>query len=255
MIQDFLERLDFSPKEILVYLTLVQKGRLTANQLATATKLNRTTTYGVLSGLVAKGLVIEDLGSPTSVYLPASTVSLIEYFEKKERDVRKQKELATRAVSEINRLASKHPFLLAKISFVDESNMESHLIKHTPLWCSNLLAYDSVWRGFQDSRLLQNFPEYFDWLYSKGLSGPIVQELITEDNPAELEFEQHNHIDKRKIKIWQHGYDFTYSTWVMGDYVIMIQGKDHPFYLIEIKDPALAKNLRDLFSGIWKFLQ
>lgn len=255
MIPDLLERLGFSRKEILVYLTLVQKGKLTANALALSTKLNRTTAYGILSVLKKKGLIIEDLGAPAALYLPAPTANLVEQFEKQESQLRKQKELATRAAGEIDRLAGKHPFQFAKISFVQESEIESHLIRHTPIWCKSLLAYDGVWRGFQDSRLLKHFPEYFEILYSKELPHNATQELVSEDMPAELDYEKHHHFPRRGIKIWQHGYNFTYSTWIIGDFVIMIQAKDHPFYLIEMKDVALAKNLRDLFSGIWKFLK
>lgn len=254
MIKDLLEKLGFSEKEILVYLTLVQRGRLTANQLAQSVKLNRTTTYGILSSLIKKRLVVEDLASPTSVYLPALASSLIEFFERKECEMRKQKELATRAASEISRMASNQPFQLAKITFVDEGDIQDHLINRTEVWCQSLLSYDCVWRGFQDSRLLQNFPEYFQKLYKEILPSQISQELISEDMPAEMEFEKLHSIQNRKIKIWEHGYDFTYSTWVIGSYVIMLQVKDKPFYLIEMKDPALAKNLRELFKGMWKFI-
>ncbi len=253
MLQDLLERLGFSKKEILVYLTLVQRGRLTASELAATTQLNRTTVYGILSSLINKNVVIEDLAAATSAYLPAPVSSLVELFEKEEAQVRKQKELATRAATEISRLASNQSFQFAKITFIDEPDIESHLSNRTTRWCESMMAGDEVWRGFQDSRMLQQFPGYFKKLYDQLLPKHVTQELISEDMPAELEFEKNNY-SQRQIKIWQHGYDFTYSTWVIGNYVIMAQVKDRPFYLIEMKDPALAKNLRDLFGGIWKML-
>lgn len=254
MIQDILEKLGFSSKEILVYMTLVQRGRMTASQLSSATRLNRTTIYGILTSLINDNLVVEELASATSVYLPASIKSLIALFENKEKEAHHQKELATRAASEISRLAIKQPFQFAKISFIDEQDIEDHLINSTERWCLSLPVKDPVWRGFQDSRLIQHFPRYFSRLFTKLLPNKVLQEIISEDMPAELEFETHNY-PQRHVKIWQHGYDFTYSTWVIGDYVIMIQAKDHPFYLIEMKDPALARNLRDVFAGIWKLLK
>lgn len=253
MITDLLKKIGFSDKESLVYLTLVQRGRMTASQISISTKLNRTTTYSILGGLIEKNLVIEDLGAATSIYLPAPTSSLLDFFENKERDLRKKKELATRAAGEIERLASNQPFQLAKITFVDEVDIESHLIKRTPKWISSATLHDSTWRGFQDSKLLELFPEYFSLLYKKLMPTNAKQELITEDTTIEQSFEKLKY-PNRNIKIWQQGYDFTYSTWVLGEYIIMIQTKDQPFYLIEMKDAILAKNLRDIFLGLWNFI-
>ncbi len=253
MITDLLKKIGFSDKESLVYLTLVQRGRMTASQISISTKLNRTTTYSILGGLIEKNLVIEDLGAATSIYLPAPSSSLLDYFERKERELGKKKELAIRAVSEIERLSSNQPFQLAKITFVDEADIESHLCNRTAKWTASASAHDNKWRGFQDSKLLELFPDYFSLLYKKLLPPTVSQELITEDMPVEKALEKLRY-PNRNIKIWQHGYDFTYSTWILGEYIIMIQTKDQPYYLIEMKDAILAKNLRDIFSGLWNFI-
>lgn len=253
MINNLLEKLGFSDKEILIYLTLIQRGRLTATEVATITKLKRTTTYSILSSLREKQVIVEDLGAATAVYLPAPTSKLIEFFEKQEHEIRKQKELATRVATEVSRMASNQPFQLAKITFVEDQDIESHLLSRTERWCSSLPNKDAVWRGFQDSRLLQLYPDYFEALYSKLLPSFITQELITEDMPAEMDFERKIE-PRRKVKIWQHGYDFTYSTWVLGNYVVLLQVSSKPHYLIELKDPMMAKNMNDLFTGIWKML-
>ena len=58
----------------------------------------------------------------------------------------------------------------------------------------------------------------------------------------------------RNIRFWSGASTFTATTWVMGNYIAMINTKHHPFSLIEIHDAMMAENLRQLFSGIWKSL-
>ena len=56
----------------------------------------------------------------------------------------------------------------------------------------------------------------------------------------------------REIKYWDRWPDFTASTLICGDYVIMGKIDEEPNYLVEIHDKTLAHNMRELFKGIWE---
>jgi hypothetical protein len=57
------------------------------------------------------------------------------------------------------------------------------------------------------------------------------------------------------MKFWDKAKNFTTTTWVMGDYVALINTRMHPFSLIEIHDQAFAENFRQIFKGIWKMTE
>jgi len=57
---------------------------------------------------------------------------------------------------------------------------------------------------------------------------------------------------RRKMKFWSDAKQFTASTWVCGDYVIMIVTNQQPHYLVEIYDATFAHNMREVFKGLWK---
>ena len=56
-------------------------------------------------------------------------------------------------------------------------------------------------------------------------------------------------------KFWKKTSDFKATTWVNGDFVIMIITSTRPFYAIEIHDKILANEQRQLFKGIWETLE
>ena len=62
MINELLTQLGFGEKEIKVYLTLLQHGKLSPASLAKIVGLNRSTVYSVAKELKEKGVIAEDLG-------------------------------------------------------------------------------------------------------------------------------------------------------------------------------------------------
>ena len=56
---------------------------------------------------------------------------------------------------------------------------------------------------------------------------------------------------EKQIKFWKNSNNFTATTWVAGDYLIMTVTNQHPHYLVQIHDATLAHNMREMFKGIW----
>ena len=57
--------------------------------------------------------------------------------------------------------------------------------------------------------------------------------------------------DRRQIKYWAKTNDFTATHAVLGNYVLFIVTKQHPYYMVETHDAVMAQNLRELFKGFW----
>lgn len=58
-IVEYLEALGFSSTEAKLYITLLESGPLTNQELAKAAKINRTATYTYISSLLEKGVLLE----------------------------------------------------------------------------------------------------------------------------------------------------------------------------------------------------
>jgi len=54
------------------------------------------------------------------------------------------------------------------------------------------------------------------------------------------------------MKFWNEPSKFTATTWIAGDYLVMIITNQRPHYLVEIYDATLAHNMREVFKGLWK---
>jgi hypothetical protein len=59
-------------------------------------------------------------------------------------------------------------------------------------------------------------------------------------------------IPLREVRYLPGHYQFESSTWVMGDYVVVIMTRTEPFYALQIREPALANNLRTVFRILYE---
>ena len=106
-----------------------------------------------------------------------------------------------------------------------------------------------MWWGFQDHNFVMHYEKWIDWYWQ---TAPAKISLQLLSNQSEIEKTmQGKKYARRKIKFWSDAKNFTATTWICGDYVIMIITNQRPHYLVEIHDAVLAHNLREVFEGIW----
>ncbi len=86
MFEQYLQEIGLSEKEARIYLALVQVDRNTVQELATRTKINRTTVYPVLESLQKKGLVSE-IQEGKKVEFMAEPPERLETFAERQRVV------------------------------------------------------------------------------------------------------------------------------------------------------------------------
>lgn len=87
MLNHILQKIGFSQKEALIYLALLERGRMTASEIATYAKLNRATVYVVLDKLLERELIRETASSYKKYFSAVSPDELLSYFEEKKRDL------------------------------------------------------------------------------------------------------------------------------------------------------------------------
>lgn len=85
-------------------------------------------------------------------------------------------------------------------------------------------------------------------------SGPSDLKVCFFSNPAESEKKMQKKYPERIVKTLPGNEGFDSSLWICGDYIIMARTRERPHYLVEIRDPVLARNQRQLFKNLWEVI-
>ena len=249
MIQDLLKKLKFSDKEITIYLAILKNNKITPSDLAKYTGIKRTTVYSVVDELSKKGIITQDISSPIK-YIMAQPPEDLENIVKKEQiEINKKKQTISSVIKELKNFTSDTRYTVPKIRFISEDELESFLHKQSPVWNDSIHKTNSKWIGFQDHTFVEHYEKWIDWFW-EGHSQNVKLELLSNQSPIEVKMEKKEY-DNRKIKYFKKDIPFTATTWICGDYVIMVVTNQHPHYAIEIHNATLAKNQREVFNALW----
>jgi len=250
MINQLLKQLKFSDKETEVYLAVLAQGKVTPADVAKITNINRTTVYSIAQGLIKKGVIAQDLGGRTRYLVALPPKDLDKIVKKQEKQLKQKKAIINKAIKELAKLSQNTQYSIPKIVFITENDLENYLYKQSPIWNESILKSDktATWWGFQDHSFVVHYEKWIDWYWQRAPAKLCVR-LLSNKSEIEETMQKKKYL-RREIKFWSKT-NFTASTWVCGDYVIMVITKQRPHYLVEIHDVVLAHNMRELFCGIW----
>jgi sugar-specific transcriptional regulator TrmB len=249
MINELLKNLGFGDKEITVYLTLLQHGKLTPASLAKIVGINRSTVYSTAKELVQKGVIAEDLGTKTLFLIAKPPEDLEILAQKEEKQLKEKRAIIKNAVEELSSITKATKYTIPKIVFVAQDDICNHLYKQTAKWDQSILKYDGTWWGFQDNSFVLNYEDWIDWYWQTGGSPKTELRLLSNESAEQIKKKK---FTRRQIKFWKESHNFSATTWILGDFVIMIATNQRPYYLVEIYDSVLAHNMREVFKGIWR---
>ncbi|MFA5871918.1 MAG: helix-turn-helix domain-containing protein [Parcubacteria group bacterium] len=252
MIAETLQKLGFNEKEAEIYLEILKLGRATPARIAQNTGINRTTVYSCYKNLVKKRVIVEDLGHKYTYLVALPPENLDVLLEKQKKRLETDEKLVGQAVKELAELPANTQYSIPKIRFVEELDLEDFLYKRSDEWNKNLKQHDSTWWGFQDHTLIDHYKQWVldYWKKFKSSEG-ILEKVVSNQTETEKEMLE-KAIAGRDVRFWSKNAEFTSSFWVGGDYIIMVYTANRPFYLIEIHNPVMAYNLREVFKGLWE---
>lgn len=251
MIRELLGKIGFKYKEILVYTAIVSAGRASASVITKATGLNRATVYSVAKILCKRGVVYEDASRRPREFYPSPLEDLKRLTSPLKREVEKKDQLISEAISELNNISTSTRYSVPKIRLVEHEQLRDFLFKQTAHWYKSLTDSKESWWGFQDHRLVEEYQDWIDYSWKKYPK----QEVKLLSNDSRIEAQAKSRYPKtRQIRFWRESQNFTATTWIVGDYIILIHNRGQFDYLLEINDPVLAHNLREVFRGIWNGL-
>jgi len=249
---DLLQQLDLKPKEIKVYMAVLEREKATPAEIARVTKINRPTVYSIAKKLVSRGLLVEDLGSKTLYLSAAPPEELTKLIKKEEEEFQAKTKLIEELSHQIATAKAGTAYPVPKIRFVEEQGVEKHLYARAEAWTESVLHNDGYWWGFQDYSFLENYQSWIDW-YWKTMPKETRLRLLSNQSP--LETKVGPKYERREIKAWNKSENFTATTWIAGDYIIIIVTNQKPFYLVEIHDKTMAHNFREVFKNLWEVVK
>jgi len=255
MIDESLKKLGFTDKEIQVYLTILENGKIAPAIISSITKIKRPTVYAVGKELLKKGVITEDVEGPGSYFVALPPDCLTEAIMKEEQSISEKKKAIKELLPELANIPRSKSYSVPKMRFIDEYNALDFFRKQTPVWEQSMIqTKNPTWWGFQDHTFVEDkgYREWIEWYWTRAPK-EIDLKLISNDSEVEKEM-QEKKFEHRMIKFWKKDFNFTATNWILGDYVILVMTKQRPHYIVEIHDAVYAENMRQVFRNLWNVI-
>jgi len=251
MLETNLKNLGLTEKEIAVYLEVLKHGRIGPTQVSKITKINRTTVYSVAKELMKKGFIVEDLAGQASSLVAIAPQDLKFLIQKEEKQLEQKKAAIGQMIQELQGLTKNAKYAIPKITFIQEQDLEDYLYKRSDEWHASIMKYDGTLWGFQDHTFAEHYEKWINWEWRMGGPSNLRLKLFSNKSEVEEKNKAKEFSNRRQIKYWKKPEEFTGTVWVHGDYLILVQTRARPHYLVEIYDSLLAGNMRKFFAGMW----
>ncbi len=249
MIKDILKKLGLDDKEIAVYQVVLKYKKTTPAFVGLHTKISRPTVYSICERLTARGLLVKDLGNRNLAFTPAPSEELTQLLRKDKEELISKEKLISELTNELSMLKSGTNYPVPKIRFIEQESIEQYLYTQTEVWNESIFKSDGYWWGFQDHTLVEHYNGWINWFWQNNPQNAKVR-LLSNSSKIEKKMEDKQYT-LREIKYWNKSKLFSATTWINGDYIVMIVTDKEPHYLVEIHDKRMAENFREVFKNIW----
>lgn len=249
MDESLLADLGLNQGETKVYKAIAKAKELDPAALAKATGIKRTTAYSIARGLVEKGLLNENASRRPRVFALAAPEDLALTIEMEQRRSEERQELLRRLANEVSLVTAEDAYPVPRIKFIEEDKLEQYFIQAFEYWNKSMLeTNEPYFWGYQDASLVANYVDQLHhWWRTR--DPRLGVKLLT--NLAEGEKLIRGQYKEREVKYWGEATDFLSTTWICGDYLTMVNTRQHPFYAIEIHSRILAHDQREVFKNLW----
>lgn len=246
-----LAKIGLNEKEIKLYLALLKHGKMRPTALATMTKISRPLVYSLAKGLLSKGLISEDISGKVTHFIPLPPSSLNKLIEETKREAKEKEILIRQAINDLSLITAGKQYPVPKIRLVEEKDIEKFLFDNLTKWQDAVLAHEGVWWGFQDHSFVEQYEKWIKATWETTQTKNPRYQARAFTNASRIEQKLKDKYPKREIRFLEDT-NFTATTWVCGEYLIMIMTQEHPFYLLEIHDELMAHNTAEIFKRLWE---
>jgi len=241
--------LGMNHKEVKLYKALFKLKEAPPTLLAKLIKEKRTTAYSIAQGLVEKGFIVENTTKRPRMFTIVQSDDIENILAEDRRRLKLKENVLKKFATELSRATAGDSYPVPQIRFVEEDKIEQFINSQSQKWDESMLQFDATCWGFFDPSYIEVFPKAID-RYWKQAPKEIKLSMLTNSSGALLESKIAHKYPRRSIKVWDKA-QFDSAIWVMGNYVLIMNTRQHPFYVTEIYDATLAHDLREVFKNLW----
>ncbi|MDE1965897.1 MAG: hypothetical protein KGI41_01475, partial [Patescibacteria group bacterium] len=183
------------------------------------------------------------------VFTLATPEDLQTVIESEKKRSERRQTLLAKLAEEVSVTNAETTYPVPRIKFIEEEKMREYFRQAIPVWNQSMVETGELgFYGFQDSTYVDHFEGMLHWWWK---IVPPGFEVFMITNLTKGEKRLAGTYERRHMKYWGEATDFRSTTWVSGDYVIMINTQRKPFYVIEIHDKLMAHDQREVFKNLW----
>lgn len=225
-----LTRAGLTGNEAKIYLRLLEKGELPANQLAKNLGMDRTLTYTMLNHLIEKGFVSYVIKQNKKMFQSAPPENLLNPIKEKEVYI-------TDLISELSKIKKEDSTEYEVKVYEGKEGVRTLMkkiisYKHFDSFGGTGRAYD----------LLYELPAIAKELVKKGYTARLI---------INSKYKEHEITKIKSLKTRYLDLESEASTTIFGDYVSIHLIKDKPIVII-IKNKEIAQSYKNHFEVLWK---
>jgi sugar-specific transcriptional regulator TrmB len=251
-LQNLVKSLGLSPNEEAVFLLLLNVSSLRANEIAKLTKLNRSTTYGILKSLSEQGLVTSFERNGTVLeYQSIDPHQLVDYLERKRSDLARTSEELREHIPQLTDKRSSHGSY-PKIQFFQgvegvKQAYEDSLTNNTGKIIYDISGTDAVYE-----RMGEDWVHYY---ISKRAALGIECRVIAPDTEWSHKSKKIDKVFKRVTKLIPADFGFDTEVDIWDNKVgLFTFTEDNPIAVL-IEDERVANTMRQMFRYIYSALE
>lgn len=248
MIKDFLKQLNFSEKESIVYLALLEMGSTKPSVLAKKTSLNRTAVYLLCDTLLQKGLVSKYKKGAGTFFNALDPKHLISYLERekeeKNAELEKQKTTALELLPQFTSMQNIYSANKPKVQFFEGEKGMREAYEDTLTSKGMILAYANV------ATVHEGLPNFFPEYYKRRAKNKIFIRAIFTDNKLSRERAKLDQVEMRDTRFVQT--EFSPEINIYNNKMLVASWKEKMAIIIESKE--LADLQRATFDLLWNTL-
>ncbi|MBI4250206.1 hypothetical protein HY622_01290 [Candidatus Uhrbacteria bacterium] len=241
--EDQLQELGFSPKEVKVYLALLELGQAQITPLARKAGINRTTTYDVVSSLMREGLIHRVLDTKKETYKAHQPERIPQILERRIEELAEKQSKATKMVAQLHLLASKAPGK-PRVSIFEGAEGIKEMYEDT------LLSREPI-VSFSSTESLESFDQnYLHDYYQRRAKKKVFIRAIINDVKSAHEYQSLDKKLYRSLRIVpQEMMDIGPEVYVYDNKTAFFSLKERYGVLIESAD--IATSLKKLYELAW----
>jgi HTH-type transcriptional regulator, sugar sensing transcriptional regulator len=244
-----LRRLGLTEGEIKVYLALLETGRVPITLISIKTKLNRTSLYDVIEGLVKKGLVSFVYEEKKKFYKAAKPQRILEYLEEKKQELSTDEKVLKILVKELSNIKSQKEEQLNVEIYRGKKGIKT-ILEDIFIECKKgdeVLAFGLGGSNFE--KLLGSYYHHYIFKHVNDY-GIKFKAIFNEDEKEQPYVKELGKIPLTKAKFVFKNYQLPTHTRIYGNKVAIVILEGEPTAIL-IDDKKVADGYRYFFEFLW----